>query len=123
MLQAANKSSNDAKDREDHKADHIADGPSRKLSDNLAAAKNQHSYSHELLKRLGNVDEVARLPAKDTEESVTVAQNRISGRVKAQVNFPQDPTTCSSGNREYNVEGNTGSVTNRGKRVPGFGSA
>lgn len=103
MLQAAHESTNHADNHEDKEADNVADLRIRQLSNDLPTSENQDGHRHELLQRLGNVDEVARRTAVDPEEGVAITQYGISGGVEAQVYVPQDPTTKSSCNAEDHV--------------------
>jgi hypothetical protein len=81
MLQAAHQSTNHADNHEDKEADNVADIRIRQLSNDLATSENQDGHRHELLQRLGNIDEVARPRAEDPEEGVAKTQYGISGGV------------------------------------------
>lgn len=58
---------------------------------------------------------MAGLLAVHTEESITIRQERVAGRVEAQEYSPQDPTGEGGSDTEDEVESDTGTVANTSK--------
>lgn len=114
-LQRSDHSQNHTDHHEDDHAGDEADALVGQLSNGLSTCKNQHGHSHELLERLGDVDEVTGFLAVYTEEGIAVRQERVSGRVESQEHTPQNPAREGSSDTEDQVEGYTGTVADTGK--------
>jgi hypothetical protein len=116
-LQASDVANDGTEDGEDEDADDVADVLVRELADERARSEGEHGNGHKLLDGLGDIDEVARLGAIDTEEGVTVADHGETSRVKAQEDLPEDPTRVPSSDTEDKIETGGQAVTSRGVNV------
>jgi hypothetical protein len=95
VVQTADTSAKSPYNGEDEDTDDETDPATRQLANELTRSQSEHGYSHELLERLHDVDEVARFSSIHTEEGVSITDQRKASRVESQKDSPQDPSTES----------------------------